>query len=740
MQENLKTLDLEEYYESFEGFLARPKDLYLQGDTKVHLRYINALETLLFTPPIAVKNLQSQLALLKKFAYLKLDEIFEFVKIMRYFLYLKSLKCEGILGEWFGAIQIPEQILPIIHSFLEDGKLKEGIYLELDSINASLERLKREIAEQLLRILNQNKLTPYLVDRQIHLVNDEECLLLKAGFHHILKGQILDRSASGFFYVLPQSIVNLKDKQNTLTHQKEAKLFEITREISSIFTKHLLFLKYIDKEFDRFDAYQARIHFAKAKNLEFLAPKPNSTEIILDSFKHPALKNPKPITLHFKGQVLMVTGVNAGGKTMLLKSLLSVVFLSKYLIPLPINATKSSVGSFKHLHCILEDPQNSKNDISTFGGRMLEFSHILKQSDGIIGIDEIELGTDSDEAASLFKVLLESLMQNHNKIIITTHHKRLAALMAGDKRVQLLAALFDEANQIPTFSFLDGIIGKSYAFETALRYGIPKALINSAKTLYGADKEKLNVLIQNASQLEMQLNNEITQAQERSAFLEQKIQHLKGKEIALQEKFNKLQSRLEATYQDAINAAKIAAKEKSTSDIHRALNHANTLINKAKSIKSDSNISLNKSDSNISYTKGARIKYRNMRGIILSTNKQGALIELENGMKVKVAFRELKLSGNTPTPTTTIDIQAPQAASPTLDLHGMRAEAALEALEGFLSKSLIAGFDEVLIYHGIGTGRLSSVVRDFLKSHPKVVEFQDAPPKAGGFGAKIVKL
>ncbi|TLD82447.1 endonuclease MutS2 [Helicobacter sp. MIT 11-5569] len=738
MRQKLEALDLIEYYKSFESFLARPKELVLQGDTKVHLRYINALETLSFAPPKEVKNLQSQLALLKKFGYLKLDEIFEFVKIIRYFLYLKSLKCEGILGEWFNAIQIPEQILPIAKSFLENGDLKSGIYLELDSINASLERLKREIAEQLSRTLNQNKLTPYLVDRQIHFINDEECLLLKAGFHHVLKGQILDRSSSGFFYVFPQNIANLKDKYTALKNQKESHLFEICREISSVFSKHLLFLNFINKEFDRFDSYQARLYFAKAKDLEFLAPKPNTTEIILDSFKHPALKNPKSISLQFKGQVLMITGVNAGGKTMLLKSILSVVFLSKYLIPLPINAAKSSVGNFKHLDFIFEDPQNSKNDISTFGGRMLEFSHILKQSDGIIGVDEIELGTDSDEAASLFKILLENLMQKNNKIIITTHHKRLAALMAGNPKVQLLAALFDEEAQMPTFSFLDGTIGKSYAFETALRYGIPKSLIQSAKTLYGEDKEKLNALIENASRLEMQLSQEIATTKEKNHTLEQRIQHLKDKEIALKERFDKLQSSLESTYQDAIKAAKMAIKEQSTSDKHRAMNTANTLLNKAKAIKQDST---SKPKDSMIFTQGMRVKYRNMRGIILSCQKQSAVVELESGMKIKAHFSELKASTNIPNlPTTKINIQAPQSASPMLDLHGMRAEEALEKLDEFISNSLIAGFDEVLIYHGIGTGRLSVVVRDFLKSHPKVLGFQDAPPKAGGFGAKIVKL
>lgn len=741
MQEILKTLDVLDYCKHFESFLARPKELVLQGDTKVHLRYINALETLIFAPPQPVKNLQSQLALLKKFSHLKLDEIFEFVKIIRYFLYLKSLKCEGILGDWFANIQIPEQILSIAKSFLEDGRFKAGIYPELDSINTAIEHLKREISQQLLQMLHQNKLAPYLADKQIHFINDEECLLLKAGFHHILKGQILERSASGFFYVFPQNIANLKDKQNTLNHQKEAHLFRICREISSIFTKHLLFLKFIDKEFDRFDAYQARLNFAKAKNLEFLAPTPNSTTILLDSFRHPALKNPTSITLHFKGQLLMITGVNAGGKTMLLKSILSVVLLSKHLIPLPINAAKSSVGSFKSLYCILQDPQNSKNDISTFGGRMLEFSHILKQSDGIIGVDEIELGTDSDEAASLFKVLLESLMQNNNKIIITTHHKRLAALMAGNPKVQLLAALFDEERQLPTFNFLDGTIGKSYAFETALRYGIPKILVHNAKILYGEDKEKLNTLIENASRLEMQLHKEIATAQEKSQVLERKMQHLKEEEIALQERFNKLQHSLESTYKEAINAAKMAIKQNNTSNMHKAMNNANTLLNKAKDITKNSIKKDSIPKDPTLFTQGVRVKYRNMRGVILNSNPQSALVELESGMKVKAPLCELKLSGSVPSaPTAKINIKAPQSASPTLDLHGMRAEEAIEALDAFLSNSLIAGFDEVLIYHGIGTGRLSSVVRDFLKAHPKVLEFTDAPLKAGGFGAKVVKI
>ena len=379
MKELIRKLDLEEFLKSYEGFLARPKELFLEGDSKTHLKFISELEKIIFTPPKEVKNLDSALALLKKFGYLKLDEIFEFVKIIRYFNYLKTLKIEGILWDWIDGIRIPEAILEVAKSFGENGEIKKGIYLELDSITESLEGVKREISQQLNYILNQNKLTSYLVDRQIHLINDEECLLLKAGFHHVLKGQILNRSSAGFFYVLPQSIANLKDKSNALNNKKEEQIFHICREISTLFTKHLLFLKFINREFDRFDSYQARLMFAKSKNLEFLAPKSDDKKIVLNEFKHPALKNPKSISLDFNGQVLMITGVNAGGKTMLLKSIISTVFLAKYLIPLPINASKSSIASFKFIHLILEYPQNSKNDISSFGGRMLHFSQILSQ-------------------------------------------------------------------------------------------------------------------------------------------------------------------------------------------------------------------------------------------------------------------------------------------------------------------------------------------------------------------------
>ena len=95
-------------------------------------------------------------------------------------------------------------------------------------------------------------------------------------------------------------------------------------------------------------------------------------------------------------------------------------------------------------------------------------------------MDEIELGTDSDEAAALFKVILDDLVSKGQKVVVTTHHKRLAALMADRDDVELMAAIYDEEFRVPTYEFMQGIIGKSYAFETASRYGISNKIVNEA--------------------------------------------------------------------------------------------------------------------------------------------------------------------------------------------------------------------------------------------------------------------
>lgn len=731
-----KKLDLSEFLSNFTSFFAREKSIAFEGDYKIYAQLLKDLEPLTLPTPPKVKNLDTQLMHLQKSGVLHLEDIFEFGKILLFFHAVKSLSSlpkTGNFREWIDKIELPSNLLAMARFFEEEGEIKSGIFPELDQIRSNLSTIQSQIKSTLSSTLSQNSLAPYLVDKQVHLINNSECLLLKAGFNHFIKGVILSRSSSGFFYLCPESILKLKEKESNLKDLYQTQIYSICKELSRELSKSLLFLKFINKAFDQLDHLYARILFAREKNLEF-ALKQNSSEIILKDYAHPNLKNPKLLNLEFKKNLLMITGVNAGGKTMLLKSILSSVFLASYLLPQKINATHSKIGSFKHIDAIISDPQSSKDDISTFAGRMLEISSLLNTPSLLLAIDEIELGTDADEASSLYKEILEHLLSRGAKIIITTHHKRLASLMASNPQVELYAALFDEKNQIPTFSFLKGSIGKSYAFETALRYHIPHSLIQKAKEHYGEDKERLNTLIEKSTLLELELHEEKRKLQEQNKRLYKKRIELEEQISSNAQTLQKEKNRLEQIYQEALKELKKEAK--SLSEIHQNMNKSSSILKKAQSPESPL------AQSPREFQVGEKIRYGKSKGVIKGKSGSLYLIECDDGFKLKVKAHALKPYGNTPTPTApkTKIIAPKNSVGISLDLHGLRSEEALERADKFISDCLLAGYDEVLIYHGIGSGILSKVIKDFLSTHPKVVSFSDAPPQMGGFGAKVVRL
>ncbi|WP_066387691.1 endonuclease MutS2 [Helicobacter himalayensis] len=741
----LAELDLEDFIARFSTFFARQKNFTFEGDRETFSCFLQELESLQLKSPPPLENLENALKHIQKFGTLHLEEIFEFVKILRYFSYLKKaiLPESKALFRWIDSLKIPPNLLELSEIFDEKAELKEGIYPQLDSLKHALANIKTEINSAFARLKSSQKLAPYLVDSQIHLFNQNECLLLKAGFQHALSGSIIARSSAGFFYVLPQSVSELKAKQSALNDRVQMLTYEICTCLSARLNKHFLFLRFINKEFDKFDHLQARLNFARTYDLEFVYKLESSGVLTLSEFCHPMLKNPKPLNISFEKKITLITGVNAGGKTMLLKSLLSACLLAKYLLPCKINAHKSRLVAFKNISAIISDPQNSKNDISTFAGRMLKFSKILEQNHFLLGIDEIELGTDSDEAASLYKSLLEFLSTKDCRIILTTHHKRLSAIMAHRSDVGLIAALYDEKNSRPQFAFLQGSIGKSYAFETALRYGIPSNIIAQAKEFYGADRERLNDLIERSSTLELTLQAKIAEYDKKLTKLDSKLEMLKAQEQERESALKTQERALQKTYLNALNELKSVMKENDNKIIHKALNSAHRSLQDSKQkMTKDSHKIQNLHQKSEPLKVGDFVKFSNTRGQIYAVESKYLLLETEDGKRVKVQAKNLhKTSKPSQNIKLSLECNAMQkGTSPSLDLHGKRVEEAQEMMEEFLSNALIAGFDEVLIMHGIGSGKLSVAVVEFLKKHPKVLSFSDAPPNMGGFGAKLVRL
>lgn len=731
MNEILTKLDLSAYADEFSAHLARQKPLFLEGDSKLHYARIKELENLEFTPPPECENLSQSLTHLSKQGILHLSESFAFVKILQYFSYLKGLKFEGSLRAWLDKILIPPQLAELCAYFTKKGELKDSVDERLMRLNEAKKIKGEQIRGEFKKLLFSKGLQDFLIDTQIHFINGVECLLVRGG--HTLKSKIIARSAGGGFYVVPQSIEHLQAQCDKIADEKEQIYYEYAKKFSLIFHKELAFLKFIDKAYDTFDNYSARVLFARQKDYEFVLCD-GGKDIVLKDFAHPALKNAKSVSLDFSKQVLLVTGVNAGGKSMLLKGILSAAFLAKHLLPMKINANSSKIGSFKEINAIIEDPQNVKNDISTFAGRMLAFSKLMSAKDMLLGVDEIELGTDFEEAASLYSVLIQTLMAKGLKIIITTHHKRLAMLLAKNEQVELLAALYDEERARPRYEFLKGTLGKSYAFETALRYGISANLVAQAKQIYGENKENLEELVGKNINLELELRQKLKITAQKEQKAQDILNALKEQKERNDELLKTLINRLENEYHHAIEEAKKSLRFEDTKDKQRGINKANEL---------KKNIQKPQFSSDESLKVGDFVKYNSIKGQIISINKNEAIVESE-GLKLRVALNLLKKSVagavNEGRAKSSVNLQGAQNAGVSLDLHGLRADEAIERLDKFISDALIAGFDEVIVFHGIGTGKLAYAVRQFLEAHKSVKEFTDAPAHQGGFGAKIVRL
>jgi DNA mismatch repair protein MutS2 len=729
----IQKLDLETFIGNFQSFYAREKPIDMMGDINQHHRYIMALSSVQFPPMKEVQNLDRELNLIKKQGVLGLKEIYAFVTMIGYFNSLKATTLPEPVGKWIREIDVPEEIADILLYFTDEGNINPQREPELYDIEKALKQNKSELKDKLYRVAHSSTLKDYLVDNQVHFLNGEETLLVRGGFNKMIKASVVGRSSGGFFYILPQSISHLKEKEATLLSRKEEVIYRYCQTFSAIFTKWHLFMRFINREYDKFDHYQARVLFARAYDFNFILPTKNKV-VKLGAFCHPAIDNPKPVNINLDKNVMLITGVNAGGKTMLLKSLLSSVYMSKNLVPFKCNPEKTEIGHFKSIEAIIDDPQSVKNDISTFAGRMVEFSKLFDKSGAIVGVDEIELGTDSDEAASLFRVMLDELKEKEIIFIVTTHHKRLASLMSVDDDVELIAALYDEEKRVPTYTFLQGSIGKSYAFETAQRYGIPEYLVQKAKEIYGEDKENLNELIEKSTTLEREMRLKIAKIDDELKVISKKKENLENIEDRLNEQHRKAIATLENRYNAATKRALEAMKVKESTEGRRLLNDAYKHKERSKQAKKATQ------PDRIEIQVGNRVKYRSSKGDVLSIRGEEATIEVD-GLKMRVPLSQLRYIGALPKPKkkpqTQVSVEKSGRGAISIKLLGCFADEAIDKLDVFLSDALVAGFSEVEIIHGTGTGVLKRVIIDYLKSYPKLQSFYG---QKGNLGITVVNL
>jgi DNA mismatch repair protein MutS2 len=169
---------------------------------------------------------------LKKQGVLRFEEIHELLKVVRYFRLMRNHEFAGIIGEWMGTIIIPEPFNEIDEYFDHEGNFIESRDEELHRIAQRIKAIKTEINDSIKRLFHTQKLAPYLVDTQIHYINDEETLLVRGGFNHVLKGSVVGRTGAGFFYVAPDSVLRSKEQLRYVLQERESKLYEYAKRFS----------------------------------------------------------------------------------------------------------------------------------------------------------------------------------------------------------------------------------------------------------------------------------------------------------------------------------------------------------------------------------------------------------------------------------------------------------------------------------------------------------------------------
>jgi DNA mismatch repair protein MutS2 len=477
--------------------------------------------------------------------------------------------------------------------------------------------------------------------------------------------------------------------------------------------------------------------------------------------------------------ILIVSGPNAGGKTVLMKTVGLAALMARAGLLVAADAG-SSVGFFMDVRADIGDRQSVMGDLSTFSGHLAAIADILAARERasartdmatLVLLDELMAGTNPDQGAALARATAETLAAGPGLAIITTHYDSLKALGESDARFANAAMAYDLEALRPTFRLATGAPGRSYAFDIAARMGLPEALLERARALAGASSVGLEAVIARLQARESDLvkQSERLAEAEASAAAAAETQREAAAALARRERELGLKAR------DAVDAA-VAETRAALAQIVRdaqaardpraaAAGRAELERVAAEALARLPSPPKRTADATLSMVAGARVFVQrlNADGVVLEPPDARGRVKVSAGaLTIEVAADELgppKTSareaaraggraskpsprGAPDAPAASADDLALIAAMPrrTVDVRGQNGDEALAALDAYLDRAALAGETHVVVVHGHGTGALRKRVRAHLDASPYVARWAAGTPQQGGDGASIIEL
>ncbi|MCD2378828.1 endonuclease MutS2, partial [Borreliella burgdorferi] len=630
-------------------------------------------------------------------------------------------------------------------------ELKSGVVKEYDSIEFEIKNLNRRVENQIKKIISLN--AEYLTSNFVCYKSNKYTLALKSNFKGKIKGNIISISSSGeTFYIEPNDIVNANNRLNYLSLEKERIILKILRNLSAKVHSNIVLLDNLYNNFLYYDSLKARaIYGIKTKGV---FPEISNVLNIFDAH-HPLLKDSKAITFTpAENRVVIITGPNAGGKTVTLKTigLLSAMF--QFGIPIVVGEF-STFKIFDNIFIDIGDEQSISNSLSTFSSHMSNISYILKHTtkDSLVIFDEFCSGTDIDQGQALAISILEYLININSYVLISTHYNALKYFAYTHEGVVNASMRMDLETMQPNYNLIFSIPGESYAFNVASKALIDRSIVIRANEIYSSQKTEINEILEKLIEKEKDL------------LLIKESMDKKLIQIELQEK------ELENFYQDLLLREKnietkllneqnefLKNSRKVLENLVREIKEGNINVAKNKAFISDleKNVDLKTNKVNSLNNKRnvvadfkigdkVRIVNSNAKGKIVGISKKKITVNV-GAFNVSVSSSEISLENfkekkeNGKNFNFSIDYNKENLLSFTIDIRGMRSVDALDFLNKKIDNIILNGINKFEIIHGKGEGHLMREVHNLLKELKFIRKYYFAHPSDGGSGKTIVEI
>ena len=658
------------------------------------------------------------------------------------------------LANWFEKLHDFPHLQGNLQAINEAGFIENFASEELARIRRKIHDSESQVRDVLQDLLKQK--SQMLTEGIIASRNGRQVLPVKNTYRNKIAGVVHDISASGnTVYIEPREVVKLSEEIASLRADERYEMMRILQELSERVRPHAAEIANDTWIIGHLDLIRAKVRFIQETGA--VAPQVSEgQEIQLLHVRHPLVKNAVANDVHFGKELtaIVITGPNTGGKTIMLKTLGLTQLMAQS--GLPILADKGSrVGVFEEVFADIGDEQSIEQSLSTFSSHMTNIVDILGKvnQNSLLLLDELGAGTDPQEGAALAMSILEDLRLRQVKTMATTHYPELKAYGIETAYVQNASMEFDTASLRPTYRFMQGVPGRSNAFEIAKRLGLSDVIVGDASKQINQDND-VNRIIE-------QLEEQTLESRKRLENIRQVEQENLKMNRALKKLYNELnrekETELNKAREQAAEIVELALAE--SDDILKNL-HSKSQLKPHEIIEAKAKLKkLAPEKVDLSKNKVLQ-KAKKKRApkvgddiIVLSYGQRGTLTnQLKDGrweaqvglIKMTLEEREFDLvqaQQEAPVKKKQVNVvkraggKGPQAR---LDLRGKRYEEAMEALDAFIDQALLNNMAQVDIIHGIGTGVIREGVTKYLQRNKQVKSFGYAPQNAGGSGATIV--